>query len=340
MKTVIKKKEFIGEQSSSAMCHASSLLPLNAGKILAAWFGGSHEGSPDTGIWFAVREKTGWSEPVLLAQSNEAHWNPVLMKSADGGIILFFKVGQRISEWRTLFCSSFDEGKTWTAPAELVPFDRGGRGPVRNKVLRVKSGRLLAPASIETGIWKAFCDISDDEGKTWRKSAEVRIEGLVYEEDENLKINSTVAVSAQSFRGRGVIQPTLWESEPGKVHMLLRSSEARIFRSDSSDNGDVWCPAYPTVLPNNNSGIDLDKTSDGTLFLVYNPVGENWGPRTPITLACSRDNGNEWHTVFDLDTGDGEFSYPCIVAEENMLYISYTWKRKAIRYFELEYIGA
>lgn len=46
------------------------------------------------------------------------------------------------------------------------------------------------------------------------------------------------------------------------------------------------------------------------------------------------------YTVFDLDTGDGEFSYPCIVAEENILYISYTWKRKAIRYFELEYIGA
>ncbi|WP_052737040.1 exo-alpha-sialidase [Paenibacillus algorifonticola] len=39
--------------------------------------------------------------------------------------------------------------------------------------------------------------------------------------------------------------------------MLLRSTEGFIFRSDSNDDGRTWCQAYPTPLPNNNSGIDV-----------------------------------------------------------------------------------
>lgn len=74
---------------------------------------------------------------------------------------------------------------------------------------------------------------------------------------------SDVAVSEQSFHGRGVIQPTLWESSPGTVHMLLRSTEGSIYRSDSTDGGVSWCPPYDTGLPNNNSGIDLDRLPNG-----------------------------------------------------------------------------
>ena len=51
-------------------------------------------------------------------------------------------------------------------------------------------------------MWRAFVDISHDQGVTWKKSAELT-------PDE---------------AGWGVIQPTLWESQPGHVHMLLRSS--------------------------------------------------------------------------------------------------------------------
>ena len=50
---------------------------------------------------------------------------------------------------------STDNGVTWSGPQELVPGDvSGGRGPVRNKPLRLASGRILAGASTEHGIWK------------------------------------------------------------------------------------------------------------------------------------------------------------------------------------------
>ena len=51
----------------------------------------------------------------------------------------------------------------------------GGRGPVRNKPLRLASGRILAGASTEHGIWKAFADISDDDGASWHKSSAVQL---------------------------------------------------------------------------------------------------------------------------------------------------------------------
>jgi len=94
--------------------------------------------------------------------------------------------------------------------------------------------------------------------------------------------DSDIPVTDQSFKGKGVIQPTLWESEPGKVHMLLRSTESKIYRSDSSDGGKTWCTAYPTELPNNNSGIDLTRLQNGNLVLAYNPVEKDWGARTPL----------------------------------------------------------
>src|SRR5699024_2043312 len=100
---------------------------------------------------------------------------------------------------------------------------------------------------IEYGYWDAFVDISYDKGKTWVKSETVPIEH--YEGD------------------KGIIQPTLWESEPSHVHMLLRSSRSSIYRSDSKDGGKTWSPAYATSLPNNNSGIDVVKLEDGTLVL-------------------------------------------------------------------------
>lgn len=67
--------------------------------------------------------------------------------------------------------------------------------------------------------------------------------------------------------GKGTLQPTLWQDEEERVHMLLRSTSSRIFRSDSPDGGHTWCVAYDTGLPNNNSGIDLVRRDSGGFLL-------------------------------------------------------------------------
>lgn len=329
--------KLIMEKCPTYMCHASTLLKIGPDRFLAAWFGGTKEGNGDVAIWFTRGNEEHFEEPKILAQSEEAHWNPVLFRVDEKKIIIFYKVGNEISKWWTMYRVSEDNGETFGEEKELVPGDQGGRGPVRNKPIRLKSGRILAPGSTEQGIWKAFVDRSDDDGKTWNKSQEVAISQLEYKSGERTvgKDDSSIPVSEQSFYGRGVIQPTLWESIPDQVHMLLRSTEGMIYRSDSKDGGNTWTEAYATELPNNNSGIDMIRSEDGKLFLVYNPVGVNWGDRTPISLAVSKDDGKTWEKIRDLSTGEGEFAYPAIIQDEDFLYITYTYKRKNIAFWKI-----
>ncbi len=331
--------KFVMEKCNTEMCHASTVLKIGRDEFLTAWFGGSKEGEKDVSIWLARGSEKGFGEPQIIACGHEAHWNPVLFRLDENKIILFYKVGDEISSWRTMCRISEDNGRTFSPEKELVKGDIGGRGPVRNKPVRLKSGRILAPASTESGVWKAFVDISDDNGKTWRKSADIEIDNLEYKEGERTvpQGSSDIPVSEQSFYGRGVIQPTLWEGGDGQVHMFLRSTEGRIYRSDSTDDGITWSKAYATQLPNNNSGIDLVKTPGGALFLVYNPVGINWGKRTPITLAVSSDDGETWRDIQDLCSGEGEFAYPAIICDEESLYITYTYKRKNIAFCKINY---
>ena len=328
-------KEFVMQKLPTAFCHASTVIKLRQGGYMCCWFGGSHEGNADVAIYGSRRVNGQWSEPVKLADGDEANWNPVLFYAESGELQLFYKQGQKIAEWRTFVLKSKDDGQTWSEPIELVPGDEsGGRGPVRNKPIRLASGRVLAGGSTEHGIWQAFADICDD-GKTWRKSSPVAIAGLVYEAGEKTA-ESDIAVSAQSFFGRGVIQPSLWQDDSLMVHMLLRSSEGFVYRSDSHDEGETWSKAYPLSLPNNNSGLDVVRTPfDGELYLLCNPVAANWGVRSPMSLFKSTDNGCTWTKLYDLATEKNEFSYPALIAEKDGLTLTFTWKRENIVFFHI-----
>lgn len=316
-----KKEMIFDEKKPTRNCHASTVLPLPNGEIIAAWFGGTEEGCGDVDIWLSIRNGEGWSEPQRITAAEDVpHWNPVLFLRRDGTICLFFKVGKKVEFWHTYFCISKDNGRSWSEPQELVKGDTGnGRGPVKNKNLRLSDGRVLAPASSETdGRWLAFIDMSFDDGITWQKQPDV-------------------PTRRPHRKYVPMIQPTLWESAPGSVHMLTRTNAGRIYRSDSEDYGATWSMAQRTKLLNNNSGIDLAKTENGILFLVSNPVGKNWGKRTPLTLMMSNDNGATWEEVFVFEKDEGEYSYPAIVSEGNSLYVTYTWKREKVAFWKIDW---
>lgn len=327
---MIKEFVFTGETAPTAQCHASTVAALPGGVVAAAWFGGTREGADDVRIWFSVRENGVWSKAVPLDEGEQvSHWNPVLFADADR-LMLFYKKNKPISQWYTMFRESRDGGKRWSAPKELVGGDLGGRGPVKNKPIR-QNNLILAPASLELGTWRAFVDISEDGGQTWTPS------NMIYISEDQRQFQNTWNSDSEdkTFKSKGIIQPTLWASSEKDVHMLLRSSEGAIYRSDSKDEGRTWCMAYPTEMPNNNSGLDLAVLPDGRLVLICNPVGKNWGPRTPVSLFVSGDNGKSFAKFADLETDEGEYSYPSIICADNTVYIVYTYKREKIAFCKI-----
>lgn len=313
------EKEMVFESGGQgfAECHASTLAALPDGTFLAAWFGGSKEGAKDVSIWLARRGRDGvWGCPKMMPRVMDSpHWNPVLFAPGDGAVRLFFKAGDTFDNWMTWVAESRDGGTTWSRSRELVPGDKGGRGPVKNKPIVLSDGSWLAPASLEKGgVWSVFIDRSADGGRAWKASAPPELDRSV-------------------IVGQGVIQPALWESAPGVVHMLMRSSCGFICRSDYSDGGRTWSPIRKTDLPNNNSGIDLAKGLDGRLILVCNPVSKDWGPRSPLSIFSSGDNGESWIRIHDLEVGDGEFSYPAVIPVGKGFAGTYTWQRKRIEFW-------
>ena len=309
-----------GAKRPFPQCHASTVAETPDGGLVAAWFGGTAEKDNDVGIWFATFDGEKWSAPERAAKVDDTpHWNPVLFRDAEGTIHLFFKIGPEIPFWQTYWMQSKD-GKTWSAPQELVAGDKGGRGPVKNKAIILSDGTWLAPASTEHEGWHSFADRSTDGGKTWSRS-------------ENF------AFDPAEMEGKGIIQPTFWESEPGQVHALMRSTAGKIFRTDSEDFGKTWTPIYDSGLPNNNSGVDAVRLKDGRVLLVYNPVPGNWKARTPIDLAISEDNGKTWKTVAHLEADAdlrSEFSYPAIIQmESGDVVITYTYQRERVRCWQI-----
>jgi predicted neuraminidase len=309
-----------GKDRPFKSCHASTLVQAPNGDLLCAWFGGTEESHPDVAIWMSRFSEGKWSKPFRAAKVMEqAHWNPVLFRDADN-VILFFKVGVDVPNWRTYWQTSKDNGATWSEAVELVPGDVGGRGPVKNKPIVLSDGTWVAPASVETKErWDPFADRSEDKGKTWTRT-------------------EFWPIDKATLTGIGAIQPTFWEDAPGKVHALMRTGAGRVWRSDSEDGGKTWAPVHATDLPNNNSGLDLVRLEDGRLVLLYNPVGENWGSRTPLDLAVSTDNGATWKTIAHLEDNPdkkSEYSYPSIIATKEGVALSYTWLRDRVRCWQI-----
>ena len=359
-------KQLICKTLPTAMCHGSCLMALPNGSLLCVWFGGSREGAADTEIYYSLvqprysfnKEKVrgsvrehihdghvqetisvscDWTEPVCITAMPEACWNPVLLVQHEH-VLLFFKTGNKIADWKTMVMVSRADPIYWGHPRPLVPGDStGGRGPVRAKPIILPSGRICAGGSVERGDWHSFCDYSDNYGITWNRTALLSLNllnlNLLMAEEEGTEAlpdpASLPAVSPQSLNGRGVIQPVIWQDK-GRLHMYMRSTEGYIYSSVSDDEGKHWTEPQPTELYNNNSGFDVIRTPGGRLFMACNPVKGNWGARTPLALFMGREDGSRWEMFLRLEKGKGEFSYPSLTYTFHGLWVSYTYNRENI----------
>ena len=274
----------------------------------------------------------------------KACYNPVLFQMPDGELWLFFKIGAFVQDWTGWLCRSTDGGRTWS-PKEPLP--EGFLGPIKNKPLLLSPDAndadghpvLLCGSSTEKGGWKFHVERYDLVTHEWQYVGPVDAQ-----EAARTKEPDKLAPIA-------CIQPSFLELSDGRLMVLMRTQNGRLAKSYSSDRGRTWSTVELTDLPNNNSGTDavtsINRSPSAahparTHVLIYNDIatlpGEPKGPRTPLSIAVSTDDGATWHHALTLeDSPISQYSYPAIIqGSDGTLHATYTWRRQRVAYKQLK----
>lgn len=320
-------EEFVYTEADFPQSHSATILELEGGELLCAFFGGTRERHPDVEIRLSRKEPGGnWTAPVSVADGVQPvgdrlpTWNPVLFQESGGDVMLFYKVGPSPSEWWGMVKTSSDGGHTWSEGQRL---GENILGPVKNKPVQLEDGTIVASSSTEGDGWRVHVERSTDGGKSWNKIGPIN-------NPEEL----------------GAIQPTLLLHPDGRIQMLCRTrSEVKnIAESWSEDGGLTWSEMEAIELPNNNSGIDGVTLQDGRHILVYNhstrtQAGMGHKGRGVLNVAISKD-GKDWEGALVLDYLDvqgKQFSYPAVIqTADGLVHIVYTWHRERIKHVVID----
>ena len=231
-----------------------------------------------------------WSQSITL-QENVWGWNvkhPNLIRLPSGEVLFSFTAWDSATQRNIFLRRSVDDCETWSDPVLVA--EPGWYCTNNDHILRLTSGRILLPAhgwagerdyrdGIREGL-ESFIFYSDDDCHTWHRS------------DDTM-----------TAPGRGAHEPSIVELRDGRLLCLLRTTQACIYKSFSDDQGTHWTVPEPTPLPAPDSPPLVKRIpSTGDLLLIWNHVASRTGrPRTPLTAAISRDEGETWGNFRNID---------------------------------------
>ncbi|MEA3225935.1 MAG: sialidase family protein, partial [Planctomycetota bacterium] len=160
-----------------------------------------------------------------------------LLRLASGEIALFYLRKTSKEDCRPLVCISTDEAETWSQPTVCIT-DKVGYYVLNNdRAVQLRAGRLILPVARHQGPGQGrdtagviMCYLSDDNGKTWRRSKD-------------------------SFKGYApngqritVQEPGVVELEDGRLMMFIRTNAGSQYICYSQDGGETWTKAQPSNL--------------------------------------------------------------------------------------------
>jgi predicted neuraminidase len=309
--------------------HAANLIKLRNGNLLCFWFSGTGEGESKVAIVTSRLVNGGerWSEPVAIdSQEGRSFQNPVAFQTPAGQLWLLHTsqaAGQGQANAEVLFLKSGDSGRTWTKPKPL--FTQPGSF-IRHPPIIINKKSWLLPLyytptrDITDGAESHYSvvKLTEDGGKSWSEYKIPQSNGLVQQ--------SVVRLANGHFLG------------------FFRSRYADFIYENTSRDGREWTAPVPTHLPNNNSSIQVAMLRDGSLVIAFNNSSARvtrdktgTSPRKPLSIALSRDGGDTWPWVRDIETGSSsssreEYSYPSVLLDENgRINVAYSYQRDTIK---------
>ncbi|MCC6493784.1 MAG: exo-alpha-sialidase [Pirellulales bacterium] len=247
-----------------------------------------------------------WSSDSRQVVANEGKQNVMsvsLLRLSDGRIALFYLRKNSSLDLRPVVRYSADEAATWSEPAEIIPESELGYYVVNNdRALQLDSGRLILPAAHHVDnrdnsvgrYAEAVCYLSDDGGGHWRRGKE--------------------AARVSREVGNALQEPGVAPLGDGRLLMYCRTSEGSQYFAYSSDEGETWSQPQPGTLQSPLAPASIERIPGTTdLLAVWNNNSTRGYHRTPLTAAVSRDDGQTWTNVIDLERDpDGFYCYTAI----------------------------
>ncbi|MCP5102176.1 MAG: exo-alpha-sialidase [bacterium] len=320
------KEEFISPPGHMQV-HVASMAELRDGTLVVVWYGGKHEGSKDTLIYFTTRrpgEDGRWTMPRgILGRASASKelkryikkvGNPLIFSDSEDRLLLLY-VTVSVGGWSGSSLNkkmSVDGGETWSRSRRLTlsPFLNVSE-LVRNNPVRLRGGGFVVPIYHECiGTFSELLWLYPGTG------------------ERSFHYNKTRLTWGKRF-----IQPALTVGGPGKAAVFFRShgGEKKIAMSESDDAGESWTEPRYLELPNPGAGLNAVRLSGNRVLLSYNHHEKT---REDLSLAVSDGNLGQWRRTVVLENERGEeFSYPYMIRTgDGKIHLLYTWKRKRIKH--------
>lgn len=346
-------------------CHAGMLYEYRPGEFLAAWFGGEFESSSDSVILTSkyIKEKGTWSQPkVTVNVYKHAAGNPRIFRGPDNALWLIVPInyGKWCAGGSELFLKrSFDDGESWT---DLERFCPEYKVLGKNKPIRLTNGTWIIPLEYEPAGDVCFL-YSDDNGSNWNMSNVDS--GDAYLDQPTVVENPDSSLLAYMRSWDGLIfqtrskdfgktwtkaEPTALRNNNSGIDMTILKSGKLILAHNPTalgSRGDVVLYGDPKKVPVRylipafqDYISDLVFDEDHQMMDFSEKEGRygypSWGPRTPLVLSVSDDNGNHWHQGIVLEDKPGEYSYPCVIQDSaGLIHVFYTWNRVKMKHVQL-----
>jgi sialidase-1 len=290
-------------------------IELKDGRVLLVYTHFTDGGSDHASAHLASRVSQDggltWSSEDALVLANEGEYNIMsvsLLRLKSGEIALFYLRKNSLGDCRPLMRLSADETATWGEPVEVITDQVGYYVLNNDRVIQLNDGRLVCPVALhnlpeyEEPDWAGLlmCYLSDDQGKTWRRSRSVL---------KGARPNGTRVM---------LQEPGVIELKESRLMMWARTDDGSQYLSWSHDQGDSWSQPTPSGIKSPRSPASIERIPGRLdLLMVWNDhdeIPENLkGQRTPFNLALSHDEGKTWTKSRVLeDDPNGWYCYTAI----------------------------